>query len=142
MYNFLDICSYSFKQNYPPNPSGIQIFCMLIREWVSAGCSRYHFYWFTDLYVFARVCLWVVVVYARFNPSDIFYPEFPFRNRKKGSANHLKSANLQTWMKDCSVSNNDENICTLIGTFHLHYTYCFISWIIGQKHVLIYFANV
>ena len=59
--------------------------------------------------------------HARFNTSDIFYPTFPFKNRKRGTANHPKSANLQILMKYCSVSSHDDKILALIGTLAFQY---------------------
>jgi len=54
---YIYVWFFSFKQNYPPNPSGIHIFCMLICVCVSLVYSRYRHYWFTDLYVCICVCL-------------------------------------------------------------------------------------
>ena len=80
-----DICvSPLLKQNYPYNPNGIHIsmYVMLCVWGTLLDRSDLPIY-MLDVCMCVRVCV-CKEDHARFNTSDIFYPTFPFKNRKKG----------------------------------------------------------
>ena len=112
------------KQNYPYNPNGIHIsMYVMLCVWGTLAWSQ----WFTNLhvgylYVCACVCVFVKKIMLDLTLVTFFIRLSLSKTGKRATANHPKSANLQIWMKYCSVSIHDDQIFALIGTLAFQYS--------------------
>ena len=74
-----------------------------------------------DICMYVRVCVFVKKIMLDLTLVTFFIRLSLSKTGKRGTANHPKSANLQIWVKYCSVSKNDGKIFALIGTLSFQY---------------------